>query len=762
MGNFFGFDAYGAFDISTVYKPAGDFTNVGEFVSDILVFLVSAAGVIAFIFIIIAGLKFVTSSGDQKKLDSAKSTITFSVIGIAVVILSFVIIRFVQAFVGTNINLMGGGDSGSEPPPPAPYCTITPSSVLPGASVQVTSHNGLFGTIGMQGAYGTPVYSALGILPADGSTTITVPAGASAGLYVVRVGFGVGCTPNLTVNSAPVPSCSFSPATLTVGYNLTISLSNFTSGSHNVKIAGRTFGNVIDLGSVSGSSGSVAVPTTTVAPQDYDVLVNNGTDVTCSGILHVDPVPATCSFSPATLTAGGNLTLSLTDFTSGSHNVKIAGRTFGNVIDLGSVSVSGDTVTVPTTTVAPQDYDVLVNNGTDVTCSGILHVDPIPPSCSFLPATIYAGGSLTVNISYFTTGSHSVKLENMSVGTITVIGSVSGSGGTVTVPAGISAPQAYTVLVDNGIDIPCVGTLQVNRAIELTGKSYCSGFDSYVRLDWTSTTSDAQYRVDKDMSAVTLTSNKYWVSGIMTDQGATHNYRVQGTTTGINSNDVSVKNAVCIKYDAASSASAPLTASKVTWSHSTGQNSNRMLLVGVSLRGYGGSVASVFSVTYGGSPLFGGSALTKVGSYSIRHNSRVELWRLVNPASGARNIEVTLSGTGTSFITGATSWSGVHQTTPVGEFASNGANDFWTNLPSVNVASEDGEWVVDVVSTPYSLSDPIPVAGGGQTQRWNLYGPDEMRGFGSSKPGAAPSVPMSWTTKPEDWSIGAVSIKPTN
>ncbi len=135
MDSFFGFSAH-AFDISTVYKPAGDFTNVGEFVSDILVFLVSAAGVIAFIFIIIAGLKYVTSSGDQKKLDSARSTLTFSVIGITVVILSFVIIRFVQAFVGTNINLMGGGDSGSGlPPSTGARCGLASSSVVAGANL---------------------------------------------------------------------------------------------------------------------------------------------------------------------------------------------------------------------------------------------------------------------------------------------------------------------------------------------------------------------------------------------------------------------------------------------------------------------------------------------------------------------------------------------------------------------------------------------------------------------------------------------------
>lgn len=87
-------------------NPAtGEVTGFGDLASDILLILVSAAGVLSIIFIIIAGIKFLTSSGDEKKLASATSTLTYAIIGLAVTILAFVIIRVVQFFFGSNVTI---------------------------------------------------------------------------------------------------------------------------------------------------------------------------------------------------------------------------------------------------------------------------------------------------------------------------------------------------------------------------------------------------------------------------------------------------------------------------------------------------------------------------------------------------------------------------------------------------------------------------------------------------------------------------------
>ena len=100
-----------AFQITNaIFPPAGlygeqgsEVTGFGNLASDILLILVSAAATLSIIFIIIAGIKFLTSSGDEKKLASATGTLTYAIIGLAVTILAFVIIRIVQFFFGSNV-----------------------------------------------------------------------------------------------------------------------------------------------------------------------------------------------------------------------------------------------------------------------------------------------------------------------------------------------------------------------------------------------------------------------------------------------------------------------------------------------------------------------------------------------------------------------------------------------------------------------------------------------------------------------------------
>jgi len=52
-------------------------------------------GVIAILMVIIGGLKYITSSGDSNNVNSAKNTILYAIIGLVVVALAQVIVRFV-------------------------------------------------------------------------------------------------------------------------------------------------------------------------------------------------------------------------------------------------------------------------------------------------------------------------------------------------------------------------------------------------------------------------------------------------------------------------------------------------------------------------------------------------------------------------------------------------------------------------------------------------------------------------------------------
>lgn len=101
------FDVYAvSFEIDEgVFSPAGLFENFGQLATTIITILVSFAGALSIIFIIIAGFKFITSSGDEKKLASASSTLTYAIIGLAVTILAFVILRVVQRFIGADVEI---------------------------------------------------------------------------------------------------------------------------------------------------------------------------------------------------------------------------------------------------------------------------------------------------------------------------------------------------------------------------------------------------------------------------------------------------------------------------------------------------------------------------------------------------------------------------------------------------------------------------------------------------------------------------------
>jgi hypothetical protein len=59
---------------------------------NILSFIV---GVVAVIFIIIGGLKYITSSGDSSTATSARNTVLFAVIGLVVVAIAQIIVQFV-------------------------------------------------------------------------------------------------------------------------------------------------------------------------------------------------------------------------------------------------------------------------------------------------------------------------------------------------------------------------------------------------------------------------------------------------------------------------------------------------------------------------------------------------------------------------------------------------------------------------------------------------------------------------------------------
>lgn len=81
-------------------------TDVDAFIRGLIrvVFIVATLAVL--IYLIYGGFKWVTSGGDKAKTEEARNTITAAIIGLAIIALSFIVVRLLEAFF--NINITGG------------------------------------------------------------------------------------------------------------------------------------------------------------------------------------------------------------------------------------------------------------------------------------------------------------------------------------------------------------------------------------------------------------------------------------------------------------------------------------------------------------------------------------------------------------------------------------------------------------------------------------------------------------------------------
>lgn len=78
---------------------ADQYTTIGGVIGVVLTivqWLYTILFIVAVLFIIFAAYNFVTSSGDEGKVDKAKKQLLYAVIGVAVALLAFAIVQLVQ------------------------------------------------------------------------------------------------------------------------------------------------------------------------------------------------------------------------------------------------------------------------------------------------------------------------------------------------------------------------------------------------------------------------------------------------------------------------------------------------------------------------------------------------------------------------------------------------------------------------------------------------------------------------------------------
>jgi hypothetical protein len=191
-----------------------------------------------------------------------------------------------------------------------------------------------------------------------------------------------------------------------------------------------------------------------------------------------------------------------------------------------------------------------------------------------------------------------------------------------------------------------------------------------------------------------------------------------------------------IAYDTSSSNSSASSGTTLSWSHTVSNQSNRVLVVGVTAE-HSSSSCQASSVTYGG------QSMTKI-TQNVAGTSTYQcssLWYLLAPSAGTANVTVTYQSSITNKTAGAVGLYNVKQAAPDASNSSS-SNSGATSTSVTTLAA--GSWVVDVFGSGQAVGNLT--AASGQTGRWTADSGSTQSGGMSTKSVASPgSTSVTWT-----------------
>jgi|GEM_PF-1542516 len=88
--------------------------NLAQKIASIINIVLGFLGIIAVVYIMYAGFKWMTAGGNDEEIGKAKSTIKNAVIGIGVIFLSYAIVNFAVSRLSDATGAQGGGTSSSQ------------------------------------------------------------------------------------------------------------------------------------------------------------------------------------------------------------------------------------------------------------------------------------------------------------------------------------------------------------------------------------------------------------------------------------------------------------------------------------------------------------------------------------------------------------------------------------------------------------------------------------------------------------------------
>lgn len=180
----------------------------------------------------------------------------------------------------------------------------------------------------------------------------------------------------------------------------------------------------------------------------------------------------------------------------------------------------------------------------------------------------------------------------------------------------------------------------------------------------------------------------------------------------------------------------------VSWNHTTSNNPNRILLVGLNV--FQGTASSV---------KYGNQSLAREASISC-DQCNTELWYLVGPPVGTQKISVTSNG---NFImAGAATYYNVDQLTPFGSLVKNSGLNPFLGSANISVTATTSQLIFETTGAEGNTFGLSP--GSGQTQRWRAAFDPQIESVASDKPGTGGSTTMTEGSLQGYWAVIAVAL----
>lgn len=99
--------------INGAYRGEGQPTNLfaggDALIPRLINLMLFIVGILAIVFLIFGGIRYVISGGDKTKVDAAKNTILYAIVGLVVAILGYAVVNWVIGVVGAGAGGGGGG-----------------------------------------------------------------------------------------------------------------------------------------------------------------------------------------------------------------------------------------------------------------------------------------------------------------------------------------------------------------------------------------------------------------------------------------------------------------------------------------------------------------------------------------------------------------------------------------------------------------------------------------------------------------------------